>query len=134
MISVHSHEKDGIEFVRDRDGSTLGCNALAYADALYNLAYYLARNEADAEDLPTACLHASCGSPCGRFGSERHPTTLVAETGAESGSEPSRRPERDLRSPDYRTLAMTPAERAMGETAYAPRWAATLWSAGSEAL
>ena len=37
MISVHSHEKDGIEFVRDRDGSTLGCNALAYADALYNL-------------------------------------------------------------------------------------------------
>ena len=51
MISVHSHEKDGIEFVRDRDGSTLGGNALAYADALYNLAYYLARNEADAEDL-----------------------------------------------------------------------------------
>jgi RNA polymerase sigma-70 factor, ECF subfamily len=42
---------DGIEFARDRDGSTLGCNALAYADALYNLAYYLARNEADAEDL-----------------------------------------------------------------------------------
>jgi len=88
VISVHSHEKDGIEFVRDRVGSTLGCTALVYADALYNLAYYLARNEADAEDLPTACLHASCGSPCGRFGSERHPTTLVAETGAESGPKP----------------------------------------------
>ena len=42
---------DGIESARDRDGSTLGGNALAYADALYNLAYYLARNEADAEDL-----------------------------------------------------------------------------------
>lgn len=42
---------DGIEFARDRDGSALGGNALAYADALYNLAYYLARNQADAEDL-----------------------------------------------------------------------------------
>ena len=42
---------DGIEFARDRDGPTLGCNALAYADALYNLAYYLARKEADGEDL-----------------------------------------------------------------------------------
>ena len=41
----------GIEFARDRDGSTLGCNALPYAEALYNLAHYLSRNEADAKDL-----------------------------------------------------------------------------------
>jgi len=57
---------DGIELARDRDGSTLGGNTLTYADALYNLAYYLARNEADAEDLVqpwSSSLHTwvSCG-------------------------------------------------------------------------
>src|SRR5260370_40552834 len=35
----------------DRDGPTLGRDALAYADTLYNLARHLAGNTADAEDL-----------------------------------------------------------------------------------
>jgi RNA polymerase sigma-70 factor (ECF subfamily) len=35
----------------DRDGPTLGRDALAFADPLYNLARHLAGNTADAEDL-----------------------------------------------------------------------------------
>src|SRR5215510_263629 len=40
-----------MERAGERSGSTLGRDALAYADTLFTLARYLTRNAADAEDL-----------------------------------------------------------------------------------
>jgi RNA polymerase sigma-70 factor (ECF subfamily) len=47
---------------RSENADTLGQNALAYIDALYNLAHYLTRNGADAADLVQETYARALGS------------------------------------------------------------------------
>jgi DNA-directed RNA polymerase specialized sigma24 family protein len=49
-------------------GATLGRDALAYADTLFNLARYLTGNATDAEDLVCACVTVRSTPPSHRLG------------------------------------------------------------------